>query len=179
MTDSSKQSIERDGVRVDSITITAASPALIEEVCRKITAEVMAKIPADALSNIADRLIKDGECIRTVRDQWGGQRQETWTLSKVVQDVLIVRLKAETEKVFDRLWANPEVRVALIEHAKDIFYKGMQKLPVVAAELFVARMAQFHVDPQAEAIGSALRTLGEESTKLREAIKAASVPLQG
>ena len=72
-----------DGVKLTSLTINAASPDVIGSLLKQITEQVLAQIPAEAITKIASEALSGGKLVtKRVNRQYGGDEVTTYSLTE-------------------------------------------------------------------------------------------------
>jgi hypothetical protein len=163
------------GTKFTTIQVTAATPAVLETLCARITDEVLRLIPEGSIEKIAKEVLQNGIVLQQ-RDQWGGKESKCVDLALMARERLSDQLRGKCRETLDNLWKDPKVVTAVEDTIKATFVSAMESLPRMVSSYLVDRMAYRMTNPNREQV--ILENLAVETSKLRSALVTANIPVE-
>jgi ABC-type ATPase with predicted acetyltransferase domain len=158
-----------------TIQVTAATPAVLETLCNRITDEVMKLIPDDTVARIAQEVLNHGIAVQKV-SAWGDKQRYTVHLANMAEERLEGLMRTKCGKVLDELWSKPEVAKEVEALIQEHFIAAMGLLPRMVSAILVERLA---IKASSQDWTHELASFCvAETRKLREAIQNVNIPVQ-
>ena len=132
------------GVKLTSVTISAASPDVIGSLMKEITDRVIASIPPDTLSGIAADALRSG-VVLVKRNSCGSNTQESFVLSDEARSVTVKTLIPLVEKAVREHLEKEQTKAVIAQLVEIGVADGLRQSPAMAAQIVAKRMAGAYV----------------------------------
>lgn len=159
-----------DGVKGEKIIIHAASPDVLARVCQEITDRVMALIPDDAFTKIAEEVLDGNDIMVRQRRSFGSGMEDKvlYSLGDAAKEEVAKKLRVQTQKLVGEFWNAAKTQETVRVLAAEAFGQALKQLPRIMGEQFVERMSMVGFNSTPPNFEFALGKVGDRLQRLVE-----------
>ena len=178
MTDPARATPE--GVALTTINIHAASPEVIQRVCKEISDRVLAAIPEATFTKIAEEVMTTGTLVvkRSDASHWCHDNSIQYQFNQIVRGTVATGLDSRVRKFVEGVLSSPEFAEVATNVARMVIGDIVtNQLPLLVAQAFAVRLTSAWSVPaptldEYKVAQDQVATLTEWARKLQEKIDA-------